>query len=192
MRVAHRCRWLVLLVIALGLVGAATAKPGHGSVRPPAVMQGHSMTHVGAHYPYGHGYRGFHGFYSMGYWNGCGPSWDWSWGPTGCSPWGWGPYYGAGAVWPTAQPVQWVVTTPVAPAARGIPSPELYVYPRKGQSDEQLATDRYECHKWATTQVQFDPTRVDEKLSAQEASAKREDYTRALSACLTGRGYSVK
>jgi hypothetical protein len=88
--------------------------------------------------------------------------------------------------------VQWVVTAPVTPAARGVPSPELYVYPSKGQSDEQIATDRYECHKWALTQTGFDPTQVNENLTETEASAKREDYTRALTACLTGRGYSVK
>jgi hypothetical protein len=35
---------------------------------------------------------------------------------------------------------------------------ELYVYPAKGQSDEQLDRDRYECHMWAVRQTGFDPS----------------------------------
>lgn len=39
---------------------------------------------------------------------------------------------------------------------------DLYVYPAKGQSDEQLAKDRYECHRWAVQESGFDPSRFDE------------------------------
>ncbi len=35
---------------------------------------------------------------------------------------------------------------------------DLFVYPAKGQSNEQLATDRYECHRWAVQESGFDPT----------------------------------
>jgi len=32
------------------------------------------------------------------------------------------------------------------------------VYPAKGQSNEQLSKDRYECHMWAVQQSGFDPS----------------------------------
>jgi hypothetical protein len=65
-------------------------------------------------------------------------------------------------------------------------SSELYVYPRNGQSDEQMATDKFECHKWAVSQSGFDPTR---SSNPQGTSA---DYQRAFGACLDARGYSAK
>jgi outer membrane lipoprotein SlyB len=35
---------------------------------------------------------------------------------------------------------------------------DLFVYPAKGQSDQQLANDRYECHRWAVGETGFDPS----------------------------------
>jgi len=35
---------------------------------------------------------------------------------------------------------------------------QLMIYPMKGQSNEQLSKDRYECHLWAAQQSGFDPT----------------------------------
>lgn len=35
---------------------------------------------------------------------------------------------------------------------------QLIIYPMKGQSNEQLSKDRYECHMWAVQQSGFDPT----------------------------------
>lgn len=63
---------------------------------------------------------------------------------------------------------------------------ELYIYPTRGQSEQQQADDKYECHKWSFEQTGFDPTQM------QHESSKREQYDRALTACLTARGYSVK
>ena len=37
---------------------------------------------------------------------------------------------------------------------------ELYIYPNKGQSQEQQSRDRYECHLWAVQQSGYDPTRA--------------------------------
>ena len=37
---------------------------------------------------------------------------------------------------------------------------ELYIYPNKGQSAEQQARDRYDCHTWAVQQTGVDPTRA--------------------------------
>ena len=64
-------------------------------------------------------------------------------------------------------------------------SAEVYAYPKSGQSDEQQATDRYECHKWAVAQSGYDPTRG-------QAAGNSVDYRRAMIACLDGRGYSTK
>ena len=35
---------------------------------------------------------------------------------------------------------------------------DIIVYPAKGQSNEQLSKDRYECHIWAVQQSGFDPS----------------------------------
>lgn len=71
------------------------------------------------------------------------------------------------------------------------PNPELYAYPKQGQSDSQQKADRYECHSWATQQTGFDPTQPLGGVDAADAAAKRTDYQRAERTCLEGRGYSV-
>lgn len=69
-----------------------------------------------------------------------------------------------------------------APAA----AQELFVYPTRGQSESQQAEDRYQCHRWAADQSHYDPT------ESEYREAGRAEYDRAITACLTGRGYSVK
>lgn len=64
----------------------------------------------------------------------------------------------------------------------------LFVYPKEGQSEEQQARDRYECHRWAVTESRVDPTLENETYSNEQ----RSDYQRAMAACLEGRGYTVK
>jgi hypothetical protein len=71
-------------------------------------------------------------------------------------------------------------------------SDEVFVYPKNGQSEEQQATDRYECHAWAVGKTGFDPTRPSGNVDDSEIGAKRADYRRAEGACLDARGYSVK
>jgi uncharacterized protein involved in type VI secretion and phage assembly len=61
------------------------------------------------------------------------------------------------------------------------------VYPKDGQTQEQIGKDKYECHKWAVSQTGFDPTQA-----GGSAPNRRMDYIRAQTACLEGRGYSVK
>jgi hypothetical protein len=63
---------------------------------------------------------------------------------------------------------------------------ELFIYPAKGQTEQQQADDRYECHSWAVGETHYDP--IDDDYDAKE----REGYQRAVTACLTGRGYTVK
>ena len=80
------------------------------------------------------------------------------------------------------------------PAANG-PPPEgedLFIYPQNGQSPDQQATDRYECHKWAASQSGFDPTQAGGGVAPDQTVAKGADYRRAMRACLEGRGYSVR
>jgi hypothetical protein len=64
----------------------------------------------------------------------------------------------------------------------------LYVYPKQGQSEEQQSKDRYACHRWAVQETGIDPTEDDEMLSQQD----KNNYRRAITACLEGRGYTVK
>ena len=66
------------------------------------------------------------------------------------------------------------------------PAGQLFVYPNNGQSEEQIRQDRYECYVWASGQTGFDPALPNQPAEYQS------DYDRALSACLSGRGYTVR
>lgn len=55
---------------------------------------------------------------------------------------------------------------------------EPIIYPRNGQSPEQLEFDRRECNRWATTQ----------RAAMQDANI----FNRAVDACMDGRGYTLK
>jgi outer membrane lipoprotein SlyB len=46
-----------------------------------------------------------------------------------------------------------VVSVPAPPPMR------VFVYPAQGQSPDQTARDRYECHNWAVQQTGVDPSR---------------------------------
>ncbi|QLF91894.1 hypothetical protein HW090_01210 [Pseudomonas sp. ABC1] len=80
----------------------------------------------------------------------------------------------------------YVVASPPTVASTEPANYQVIAYPSNGQSSEQQARDRYECHSWAVGQSGFDP------LSAAAASETAPTlYRRAQVACLTGRGYSV-
>jgi uncharacterized protein DUF6515 len=72
------------------------------------------------------------------------------------------------------------------------PSDDLFIYPQNGQPADQQANDKYECHKWASSQTGFDPTQSAGGVPPEQAGGKRADYQRAIRACLEGRGYSVR
>lgn len=110
------------------------------------------------------------------------------------------PYYYAGGVYYVWRPEErvYMVTNPPTEVVNvsggngaGL-NDELYIYPKQGQSDQQQATDRYECHRWGVSQTHFDPTVSNQNLSVSEQASKRLDYRRAMKACLEGRGYSVQ
>jgi hypothetical protein len=63
---------------------------------------------------------------------------------------------------------------------------ELFAYPNQGQSEEQTKRDRYECHLWAADQSGYDPTYPNQPADLSD------DYLRAMTACLVGRGYIVR
>jgi hypothetical protein len=69
---------------------------------------------------------------------------------------------------------------------------KIFIYPKNGQSAEQQAKDRYECHQWGADQTGFDPTLNGGGVPADQAAAKGADYQRAMSACLEARGYTVR
>jgi hypothetical protein len=72
-------------------------------------------------------------------------------------------------------------------------SEPLFIYPKAGQSEQQQATDRYECHRWAVDQTGFDPTQQGQSgFPESEYTVKSADYQRATKACLEARDYSVR
>jgi len=90
-------------------------------------------------------------------------------------------------------PANAVVEQPPAPPsapppAQSASADQVFIYPRQNQSPEQQASDRYACHQWAVSQTGADPTSNAGGISPQ----KHADYQRALSACLDGRGYTVR
>jgi opacity protein-like surface antigen len=72
-------------------------------------------------------------------------------------------------------------------------SDNLTITAKNGQDEKQQWSDRYECHKWAKDQSGFDPTlRPPSEMSGAEISSRRDQYRRAFTACLEGRGYAVQ
>jgi hypothetical protein len=107
------------------------------------------------------------------------------------------PYYYANDVYyrwdPAVNGYEIVNAPPGAQEAAPTNSAEdVYIYPQNGQSKEQQAADRFECHTWAKNQTGFDATQVNGGVPITEASTKRADYNRAMCAWLEARGYSVK
>jgi len=73
---------------------------------------------------------------------------------------------------------------PAATAA----APNIFVYPKSGQSKEQQAKDRAECNSAAVAQSGYDPSQP----GASGAAGKSTAYVSALRTCLEPRGYTVR
>lgn len=108
------------------------------------------------------------------------------------------PYYYADDVYyqwdPEASGYEVVAAPPAAAqpsATPNVPTENFFIYPKNGQSPQQQAADRYECHSWATHQTGFDPTQPDGGVAPAQVNSQRTAYRRAMTACLEGRGYSV-
>ena len=152
-------------------------------------------------YPGGY-YGGYRGYYGYGGWYG--GYYPWAWAGFGLGLYfatlpyyypGYGyyggiPYYYANTGTPWRNPPRASIesVSPPSGAAPAQASAELIVYPRNGQSHDQQVTDRYECYRWAVSQLGYDPT------SAGSDKVRRDltDYNRAQTACLEARGYSVR
>ncbi len=85
---------------------------------------------------------------------------------------------------------QSATSAPGAPPAAS--AGDVSIYPKNGQSAQQLAADRSECHTWAKAQTGFDPTQPGSAASPDEQAMRGHEYRRALTACLEARGYSVR
>jgi hypothetical protein len=196
--------------LALATSAPAFAQHAGGHVGAVGHVGGFHGGYGGWHGGYGGwrgGYGGWHGGYGWrggGYW---GP-WGWGWGGLGLglyfatlpyyySTYWWGgvPYYYADNTyyrWNT-DVGQYETVAPPAEVqsqvgAQGTAPAELIAYPKNGQSEEQLGKDKFECHRWAVGQTGFDPTQP----GGGAAPGNRSNYLRAQTACLEGRGYSVK
>jgi hypothetical protein len=51
---------------------------------------------------------------------------------------------------------------------------DVMVYPAKGQSNEQLSKDRYECHTWAVQQSGFDPSNAQASQASPQPKQRGE------------------
>jgi hypothetical protein len=193
-----------------GARGYASAHYGAGytagRVSAPVAVRGGFRTYAGRSFSgFGPGRAWAGGYWRGAFWPRCwyypGFAWFLPVLPFGYATYWWGgvPYYYWDNLYYTYSPADsgYVVTQPPpvageepdqsgsagAPADAGA---DVFLYPRNGQSDQQMSNDRYECHSWAVGQVGFDPTR------GGQQSGNRDDYRRAMISCLDARGYSAR
>src|ERR1700720_3833224 len=67
---------------------------------------------------------------------------------------------------------------------------EVHVEPKNGQTQEQQWSDRYACDAWSKSQIGIDSAQ--RAAGASENPLRRDQYRRAMTACLEARGYSVR
>ena len=147
-------------------------------------------------YSRGNYWRG--GYWRGGYWRG--GYWGW-WAPWAViggaavlAPYYYDPYYYSPYYEPTPMVDQEQPSVYAQPVPSVSPSTveRIFIYPRKGQSEELQAKDRYECHRWGVSQTGYDPTQPASGMPGTQLNQMRADYKRAMSACLDGRGYTMK
>ena len=162
-------------------------------------------SHGGGYWGGGHG--GGSGYSGSGYWGGghwVSGYWGW-WAPWAViggaavlAPYYYSPYYDSYYNSPYYEPTPMVdqeqpsVYAQPAPSVSPASAERIFVYPRKGQSEELQAKDRYECHRWGVSQTGYDPTQPTSGMPGVQLNQMRADYKRAMSACLDGRGYTMK
>ena len=208
--------------IAAGSSGSAVAHSGGGGgdggshggggFHGGRGFHGGGVHHVGRGFRGGDGSRGLHGAagdrhgsYGGGYnrgWGGLREGLFFASLPSYCDLYFWDgvPYYYADDVyyeWNGTAGAYETVQPPAGLAARvEAQSPvvtELFVFPKAGQTNEQLASEREECHRQAVGQTGFDPTKsLVVAKAADRSAAKRADYFRADGECLEARNYSVE
>lgn len=82
-----------------------------------------------------------------------------------------------------------VYAAPVYAQPAYVPPPvaDVIAYPAKGQTAAQQSSDRAACEGWAMNQSGYDPSQA----SQWTTPAQTDSYTRAVGACMKGRGYSI-
>ena len=85
-----------------------------------------------------------------------------------------------------AAPAQNPYGAPPAQTPYGAQAQNVYVYPSRGQSQEQVARDRYECQSWAAGETGFDPARSPAPGAASPPAAN--DLSGAAIQALGGSG----
>ena len=171
-----------------------------------AASGGHSGSgHSGSSYWSGGHWGGGHsgsGYWRGGYWRGGywrGGYWGW-WAPWAfiggaavLAPYYYSPYYDPYyEPTPVVDQEQPSVYAQPAPSESPSTAEKIFIYPRKGQSKELQAKDRYECHRWGVSQTGYDPTQPTNGMPGAQLNQMRADYKRAMTACLDGRGYTMK
>jgi Family of unknown function (DUF6515) len=191
--------FVILLAFSSGI--ALFACPEEVSARQVYVGGSYGGYH-GGYGGYGgyHGgwHGGYHGYHGGWYYGG----WWYPWAATVAflpfyyqTMWiGGYPYYYADGIYYAPIEGGYMVVNPPQGAVNQVPPStpsveQLFIYPRKGQSEKQQADDRYQCHRWAVGQTGYDPT---QPAGAVQSVQKRSDYQRAMSACLDARGYTAK
>ena len=201
--IIKRIAFVILLASLSGIV--LFACPGEISaqrqVAPGGSYGGYHGGYGSYHGGYGGyhgGYGGYHGGYHGWYYGG----WWYPWAPVvAFLPFyyttvmiGGYPYYYADSHYYAPVEGGYMVVNPQQGAVNQVPPStpsveQLFIYPRKGQSEKQQADDRYQCHSWAVGQTGYDPT---QPAGGVPSVQKRSDYQRATSACLDARGYTAK
>ena len=81
---------------------------------------------------------------------------------------------------------------PAAPASSTSFADGLSITAQNGQSSEQQIADRTACEAWSKGQTGFDITQPTGGVSPGNYTSRREQFDRAMSACLEARGYAVR
>jgi hypothetical protein len=81
--------------------------------------------------------------------------------------------------------------TPPAPAAAFF-ADGLSITPQNGQNPQQQSGDRGDCETWSKGQTGFDVTQPTGGVASSEFASRRDQFNRAMTACLSARGYSVR
>jgi hypothetical protein len=194
------CAIFILIMIIFFVDPLSIAASGGRSVSGRS-GSGHSISgHSRGGYGRGGYWRGGYGrggYWRDGYWGWWAP-WAVIGGAAVLAPYYYDPYYDSYYNSAYYEPVPMVdqeqrsVYTQPSPSVSSSMAERIFIYPRNRQSEELQAKDRYECHRWGVSQTGYDPTQSTSGMPRAQLNQMRADYKRAMSACLDGRGYTMK
>jgi Outer membrane protein beta-barrel domain len=85
-----------------------------------------------------------------------------------------------------------VLAQPAAAASSATFADGLSITPQNGQSSEQQIADRTACEAWSKGQTGFDITQPTGGVTPSNYTSRRDQFDRAMVACLEARGYAVR